>query len=165
MFSRVSKWFDSIHNFFSRTVTQVQDSLSCAIAKLQSFFARIIAKFRSFVAAVISWMCGFFAAAVAKLTNFFVAVISKIRGFFAAIIAKIHNFFVTISDNVRSFFSTVKTLFRLIQKLQMLLRLISEVLDTWDRQVALHRKFLQVFKILNRFVDLGTIFGGMVHQH
>lgn len=142
MFSRVSKWFDSVHNFFSRKVTQVRDSLSYAVVKLRGFFARIIAKLRSFFAAVISKICGFIAATVAKISNIFEKVVA----------------------NVRSFFSALKTLFRLARKLQKLLSLIDDVLNILDKEVALRSKLLQILKIASRFGDLGSILGGMIHQ-
>lgn len=120
-----------------------RDSLSYAIAKLRGFFVRDIAKLRSF----------------------FAAVISKIRDFIAATVAKISNFFEKVVANVRSFFSALKTLFRLAQKLQKLLSLIDNVLNILDKEVALRRKLLQILKIVSRFGDLGSILGGMIHQH
>lgn len=128
-----------VSKWFDSAKKLVQKSLSSAYAKLRAFVATIIAKLR----------------------YFFVSAFLKLRGFVVTIVARVHNFFVTTIANIRNFFSVVGILYNLVPKL---FSLIIDSKNFFDSGVALRRKLLLAFKILDQLVGLGFFFGGVLHQ-
>ncbi|KAL0698937.1 hypothetical protein Bca4012_055059 [Brassica carinata] len=129
-----------VSKWFDSAKKMVQKSLSSAYAKLRAFVATMIAKLR----------------------YFFVSAFLKLRGFVATMVAGVHNFFVTTIANIRNFFSLVRILYGLVPRL---FSLINDLKNIFDSGVAFRRKLRLVLKIFDQLVDLGPIFGGMLHQH